>query len=171
MFPPNGAAGFPIDTLVDLQVAATPMVTADSQDTSNVRPYLATDGFVDMSSRWASAWGTGGHWLQLDFVADRKIAYAHVYTGNGDSATAVRIFIWNTGTVLRGRQSAARRSPGNISGIVADFLLKRHHRSVRLVSSDDFVQVRELVLLPPNHGVDTRWVRHYLRCSTDTKVG
>jgi len=154
VFPPNGAAGFPIDTLVDLQVAATPMVTADSQDTSNVRPYLATDGFVDMSSRWASAWGTGGHWLQLDFVADRKIAYAHVYTGNGDSATAVRNFhleywdgaAWQTigGTTVSGNTSPA---------LSLTFSSSVTTRSVRLVSSDDFVRVRELVLLPPNHGV------------------
>lgn len=157
VFPPkSGGGGYPIDTTIDIRSGQLPMITASSQHDSNFRPYLAYDGFVADDSRWISSNVTTQHWLQYDFVNEREVAYAHVYTGLGSGSAIANFTLqyWDATT------SAWVNIPGGtVTGNAATqnfltFTTTISTSKVRLVSDDDGnIRVKEMVFFPPNVGV------------------
>ena len=72
-----GAEAKPIN-LARLQYAV-----ADSSD-GGTSPSEAVDGFVSNDSRWYSASGSGGHWLEIQLKTSFTLGSAHLYIGKDD---------------------------------------------------------------------------------------
>lgn len=155
VFPPNGGAGFPIDTTIDIRSAQLPMITASSQNSASQRPFLAYDGFAHDNSRWISANVTTQHWLEYAFVHEREVAYAHVYTGLGTGSAIANFTLqsWEAASSSWVNIPGGTVTGNTSTALSLAFQATIRTTKVRLVSDDDGnIRVKELVFLPPNGG-------------------
>ena len=156
VFPPkSGGGGYPIDTTIDIRSGQLPMITASSQQDASFRPYLAYDGFVADNTRWLSANVTTQHWLQYDFVNEREVAYAHIYTGLGSGSAIANFTLqsWNATTSAWVNIPGGAVTGNSSTQVALTFSSTIRTTKVRLVSDDDgTLRVKEMVLLPPNGG-------------------
>ena len=167
LFPPNGGAGFPLGTDVNMhqgrqhRLALTP---ASSRATGSERRAVV-DGFVNDSDVWRTS-GSGPHWIDLD-VSDPpetdpaevrvdttpvRVGSAHLYSGTAAGTEIVQSgrfqrFDESLGwTDILGGSFAANSSPF----LAVEFSEVVETPRLRLVIDDlSTVTVSEIVPLPP----------------------
>ena len=79
LYPPNGAAGYPLGTDVTLNLAQQRPTLASANTTGNFA-LLAVDGRVNRSSKWQTT-TLGAQWLEIDLRVSSKVGSAHLYSG------------------------------------------------------------------------------------------
>ncbi len=155
LYPPNGPAGWPLGTDVQINLAGFRGALADSIYQTSY-PRQAVDGYVNDNSRWLCLSTTNEHWLEIDFDTNHKIGSAHLYSGSGVNQNAVTNFQlqylsggnWLTipGTVFTNNATNA---------LAINFTTPVTTASVRYCSTNaGFHRIRELLIFPANGGVN-----------------
>lgn len=168
-FPPNGGAGYPLGTDVDMHLARQHRVasTLASSTAAGASRRAAVDGYVNETSYWQSS-GSGPHNFELDITDPPETSNPvsirvtttpvlaggmHIYTGLADGTGIidrgrVQTFDENTGlwTTVPGSQFSS-----NTQGVIdLDFDSPVETANMRLVVDDlGTIIIREIVPLPP----------------------
>ncbi len=156
LFPPHLAGaveqGYPIGTDVHLNLAYQ-RSTVGSSIYNNGFPKLATDGYVDDTSRWLCTGTPSGQTLEIDLLESSVVGSAHLYSGyqTGGALDGFRLEYWSgsawltiPGATISGNTSATLAIPFS-----SDITTSR----VRLVTTTaNFGRVRELLFFPPRAG-------------------
>lgn len=80
LYPPNGAAGFPVGTDLTLNLAQKRPSIATSNTTGNFALF-ATDGRANKDAKWQTS-TAGSQTLEIDLRATTEIGSAHLYSGS-----------------------------------------------------------------------------------------
>jgi len=172
VFPPNGGAGYPIGTDVNLHQGRQHRVarTVASSTAAGTTRRSVVDGFVNDADYWASS-GSGPHTIELDLrdppettpVSVRTtttpvlVGGAHVYTGLSDGTSIATVGKFQSFDDVSGLWvDIAGSNFANNTSTAFEVLFDAPVETarIRLVVGDfGTVVVREIVPLPPRDGL------------------
>ncbi|WP_250928199.1 glycosyl hydrolase [Aporhodopirellula aestuarii] len=166
LLPPNGPAGYPLGTAVNLNLGSmlAPGTTSVAGDHYAIQ---AVDGYVADDSRWSSDSSSGTHRLAVRIPTSHEVGSVHLYSGEaGPGGTIVNpisdftIHYSNNfgssytpvpgGTVSSGSMSG-NSITGNSSGeLVINFSTPVLANRIRISFNQANGSVREMVAFPAN---------------------
>ena len=163
LLPPNGGAGHPLGTDVNLNLASQRAPIASSTYQSN-HAINAVDGWVDDNSRWLAPNSTGPHTLDIEIPSIHEVGSIHLYSGyesggstlsplanfdieyaNGSGWTPIPGGTVSSGT-LTGNSVTGNTSPE----VVVTFSSPVEANKIRITFNSAYGRIRELVVLPAN---------------------
>ena len=154
LYPPNGPAGWPLGTDVQINLAGFRGALADGTYQTYF-PRQAVDGYVDDNSRWLSPSGTNAHWLQIDFDTTNKIGSAHFYCGFGANQNVITNFELQYSSGTNWLTIPGTVFTNNLTNALAiNFTTPVITDAIRFYTTNTPIQrIRELLIFPANGGV------------------
>ena len=163
LLPPNGGAGHPLGTDVNLNLASLREPDVSSTNSSNYA-IRAVDGRVDDSSRWLAANNEGPHTFEAVLTTSNEVGSLHLYTGvdSGGSTESVLASFeieYYTGSswvaVPEGTVSSGTMTGNMVTGntspeLVVEFGAPVDTSRIRIRFSGPYGRFREVVVLPAN---------------------
>ena len=163
LLPPNGGAGHPLGTDVNLNLASQRAPIGSS----TLQPYHAVDavdGWVDDDSRWLSNGSGDTHMIEFEIPTIHEVGSLHLYSGfesGGQTASPLANFTidyangsgWIPipgGTVSSGSITGNQITGSTSPELVVDFASPVSANKIRLSFTGGYGRIREFVVLPEN---------------------
>lgn len=166
LLPPNGPAGYPLGTGVNLNLGSQLSPNSTSVDGTNFN-INANDGYVSDDSRWSSDGSSGTHRLILRIPTSHEVGSVHLYSGEtaADGTTINPLSDFSIqysnnsgssytqipgGTVSSGTMTGSSVSGNTSEALVIQFSTPVLANRIRISFNDASGQVREMLALPAN---------------------
>lgn len=166
LLPPNGPAGYPLGTAVDLNLATVLPPGPTSVEGTNYA-INATDGYVSNDSSWIPESSSGTHRLALRLQNSHEVGSVHLYSGEaGSGGTTINPLSDFTiqysnnfgssytnipgGTVSSGTMTGGSITGNSSSELVINFSTPVLANRIRISFTQAGGAVREMVALPAN---------------------